>query len=169
MTALYQLTAEQQQALAAMTEMLEAGDIDEATLDNTMAGFAAELEQKVVGVAAHIRNMEAQAKAIKDAETEMATRRKRLNSQIEWYKNYLVENMNKAEITSVFNPQFEVKLKLNPASVVIDEAWAKVLPDVFMTTKVTSTPNKKAIKQAIESGDEVLGCTLVNKMTVSIK
>ena len=43
------------------------------------------------------------------------------------------------------------------------------LPKEFKTIKVTETPDKTAIKKAIEQGQEVAGCELVENLNLQIK
>jgi len=43
------------------------------------------------------------------------------------------------------------------------------LPKEFKTVKVTETPDKNAIKKAIEQGQEVTGCRIVENINLQIK
>lgn len=43
------------------------------------------------------------------------------------------------------------------------------LPKEFKTVKVTETPDKNAIKKAIEQGQEVTGCRVVENINIQIK
>jgi len=43
------------------------------------------------------------------------------------------------------------------------------LPKEFKTVKVTETPDKNAIKKAIEQGQEVIGCRIIENINLTIK
>ena len=49
---------------------------------------------------------------------------------------------------------------------IIDES---LIPDEYMNTKITKTPDKTAIKKAIEAGTEVAGAQVVDNTTITIK
>lgn len=48
----------------------------------------------------------------------------------------------------------------------VDES---LCPEEYITTKVTTAPDKKAITAALKAGQEIPGCKLVERMNMSVK
>ena len=48
----------------------------------------------------------------------------------------------------------------------VDES---LCPEEYITTKVTTAPDKKAITAALKAGTEIPGCKLVERMNMSVK
>lgn len=54
-------------------------------------------------------------------------------------------------------------------SVEVDTEKVNALPDKYKTRKITEAPDKKAIKSALEDGEEIPGCRLSHNLNLSIK
>lgn len=144
---LYQLATEYQKD----AEILASLDLDEKTVADTLESMGGELEAKATNVAMFVRNLEAQADAIKQAEASMAARRKAIENRVESVRSYLHTNLMRAGITKVECPYFSMTVKKNPASVKITGN----VPAEFMTTPKPPepAPDKKRIKEFIEAGN----------------
>ncbi|HEC16028.1 MAG TPA: siphovirus Gp157 family protein [Sedimenticola sp.] len=153
---LYEISQDYLQALDVFTDP-EADIPLEAAMD-TLEGIEGQLQDKAVNVAKFMQNLDATARAIKEAEQKMATRRKAIENRARWIKDYLKSNMEAAGITKIESPWFRLAIQKNPGAVeIIDEAS---LPDDFKTEVVTVKIDKAAIKQAIRGGAEVPGAIL---------
>lgn len=154
--ALYQLSAEFIEASRALAEM----DIDPQTLADTLEGLQGTLELKATNVACFARNLEATAAAIKDAETQMATRRKAIENRAQHLRDYIRVNMERTGISKIESPMFAISLRKSPASVEIFNA--DLLPADYMRQPEAPppAPDKKLIAQAIKDGYEVPGAKL---------
>lgn len=145
-------------------------EIDEETgeITNVAAHFPMqEFKDKAINVSKYINNLQAEANAIREAEEQMYRRRKRLERNHESLKEYLRNEMQRADITEISCPYFEIKRKKGLVSVdVIDES---LLPSKFKAVKITESPDKTAIKKAIEAGEDVPGAKLVRKERLEIK
>ena len=64
-------------------------------------------------------------------------------------------------------PLFKVSVRTNAPSIVIQDS--AFIPRKFVTEKTVLTPDKKALKEAIELGEVVEGVSLVRSNTLSIK
>ena len=146
---LYEISAEYKTALDHLQSLVDSGDIDEQTMIDTLDGLDGDMREKCINTAAVFKNYEADIKAMKEAEANIAQRRKSLESQINWLKNYLKTNMERTEITEISSPYFAIKIKKCPPSVVVDGE----VPDDFM--KIVKNPDKAAIKQAIKDGEDI--------------
>lgn len=165
MTALYVLAQEYRAAAEKLADL----DLDPQTVKDTLDGMSGELEVKASATAAVIRNMEALASQIKDAEKQMAERRKAIESRAASLSAYLLANMAHAGIHAVETPHFAIKVKTNPPSVeVYDE---KLIPGEFMRQPAipAPAPDKTAIKAALQKGIDIQGARLVQGSRVEIK
>ena len=164
---LFEVTSTYNNALAAMYDMEVEGLIDAQTFLDTMEGLEGELTEKAKNVAAYIRNTKAMAAQIKDAEADMAKRRRSLENHAEGLQNYLLTNMVASGITEIKSPWFDLKVKKTPAAVKI--VVGTELPSEFMTVKTTEAPNKTALKAAMKAGQEINGVSLVSGQRLEIK
>jgi hypothetical protein len=156
MTQLYVL-AQQHHALA---EYLADLDLDEATIIDTLDGEAGELEAKCTATAMVCRNLEVTAAAIRQAECDMATRRKAIENRAERLRAYLLASMLHAGIKRVEHPMLALAVKGKAAAVqIIDE---RQVPARFFDIPPAPPPrvSKARIAAAIKSGEEVPGAKL---------
>lgn len=164
-TSLYVLANEYR----ALAEKLMDGDYDEQTIADTLEGAAGELEVKATNVAMFVRNLESSAEQIKQAEKAMADRRKAIEAKAESIKRYLKDNMQRSGITKIESPYFVLTIKKNPPRVVIDDAAA--IPAKFMVTPPAPppSPDKTAIKAALQAGEVVDGARIEQGERLEIK
>lgn len=149
-TSLYLLSAEYQAAAQHLADM----DLDDTTVADTLEGLAGELEVKATNIAMMIRNVEAEAEAIREAERGMERRRKTKEALTERLRAYLKENMERAGIPPIECPYFRISIRDNPPSVVIDAE--SQIPAEYMR-QPPAVPDKKAIAAAIKEGHDIPG------------
>lgn len=161
---LYQMTDGYVRAL----DDLRDSEFDEQTIADTLEGLSGELTHKAQNVAAYTLNLGAEIDAHKVAEKRMADRRKRLEKDYEYLRNYLLSNMVRAEITEIaaHDKSFRVRVMPGRESVLIEDEAA--LPDDYKRYKTTSEPDKLLIGQAIKDGYAVPGARLERKPTLKI-
>lgn len=163
MSALYELTAE----FKAVADRLEEMELDAVTIRDTLDGYSTDFDNKVVAIASLIRNIESTAVAIKEAEDQMATRRKALDNRAAWLREYVINNMKAIGKESVDCPFFSVKVRTNrPSVIVADDAY---IPIAYRVEKMVVTPDKKALLKALESGEKLEGVSLVCSNSLLIK
>jgi hypothetical protein len=165
MTSLYVLANE----FKALEAKLLDSDYDEQTVADTLEGFAGDLEVKAVNVAMFSRNLDALANQIREAEKEMAERRRAVEKKAENIRRYLLQNMERTGINKITCPYFEISLKKNPPSLVIDDENKLPLEFMRIPPLPDPVPDKKAILDAIKSGKEVAGAHIVQNNRVDIK
>jgi hypothetical protein len=144
-------------------------DLDEQTLADTLEGMAGELEAKATNTAFVIRNLEASAAAIKEAEVKMAERRKALENRAARVKDWLHAALLVAGVHKIECPYFKLAVRENPPAVEIYEPGT--IPPEFMTQPVAPppSPNKTAIAGALKAGIEVPGAKLTRGTRLEIK
>lgn len=162
---LYQIAAEYR----AITDVLMDSDADEQTIKDTLEGEAWPLELKAQNYGFVIRNMEATAAAIKEAEKQMAERRKAIEKRAAHMLERLKTGMEIAGVTELSCPHFVVKIKNNPAAVEVYEPG--LIPSIYMRhpEPPPPAPDKTAIKEAIKAGREVPGAQMVQGTRLEIK
>lgn len=165
MTALYILANEYRQA----ADRLATLDLDDITISDTLESMAGDLQEKSVATAMAARNLEALASSIKDAEAAMAARRKAIESRVTRIREYLMTNMETAQISRIESPYFTLTIQENPPAVVID--CAAEIPEDYFKQPETPPPviDKKLIAQAIKDGYTVPGAHLERGKRLVIK
>lgn len=162
---LYQVAAEHRRMVDALMDSQD----DAAAIADTIEAESYPLEVKAQNVAYAIRNMEASAAAIKEAEAQMCERRKRIEKRAEQVREYLKTCMEVANVSKVECPHFALSIAKNPASVEVFEP--ALVPEAYRRYPAPPPPtiDKTAIKQAIKDGIEVPGALLVNGTRLVIK
>lgn len=162
---LYEIAKEHRADLDKLAEL----DLDEQTLTDTLDGMGGELQVKAQSVACFIRNLEATAAQIKEAEAQMAARRKALENRAARVKDYLLASMMVAGVDKIECPLFRMTVRDNPAAVEVYEPG--LIPQQFMRQPEPPppSPDKTAIKEAMKAGQEVPGCRLTQGKRLDIR
>lgn len=165
MTALFVLAQDYRAAADKLADL----ELDDQTIADTLEGMSGELEVKATATAMVVRNMQAVAASIKDAEASMAARRKALEARADRLMAYLLANMQHAGIQKIDSPHFTVSVKANPPSVAINEPG--LIPEEFMrqAEPPPPAPDKKAIAEALKAGREVPGAHLARGIRLDIR
>lgn len=163
--ALYQLADLYLQDLQKLADL----DLDEQTVADTLEGLSGALEVKATNVAAFTRNLEASAEAIKNAEEQMAKRRKAIERRAESLRAYLKANMERTGILKIESPQLLLTIKKNPPAVHVEAP--ELVPEKFKKVPQPPPPmiDKKAVADALKAGEDVPGCRLEQGTRLEIK
>lgn len=163
--ALYTLADEFLQASERLSDM----DLDEQTIADTLEGLQGALEVKATNVAMFVKNLDATAEAIKQAESSMSSRRKAIENRSQHIREYLLSNMERTGISKIECPHFKISVRENPASVVIDMLPAIPADYLRQPDPPPPLPDKKLIAQAIKDGFQVPGAHLERSKRLEIK
>lgn len=164
MSHLYELASEYR----ALSDKLHDSELDEQTISDTLEGAGGEIEAKATNIGFVVKNIEAEIAAMKQAEEDIAKRRKSKENHVSRIVHYLQSNMEMAGITKIESPYFVISIRNNPESVVIDSE--SMIPDDYIREVPASYyPDKKLIKQAIKDGFDVPGCHLTRTQSLQIK
>ena len=164
MTALFQLAAEHR----ALSDKLHDLDLDDQTIADTLEAESGDLIEKGKNIAAVFRNLESDAKQIKEAEQQLAERRKAYEKRAESLKQYLKTNMEVAGINKIECPWFVITLAQNPEAVTVDDETA-IPRDYFKEIPASYQLDKMLVKQANNDGFEVPGAHLSRGTSIRIK
>jgi len=162
---LYQLSGTYLEALDFLTD--PETDLPAEVINDTLEGLSGVLEDKAVNVTKFLRNMEAVAEAIKEAEAGMEKRRKALENRVKWMKDYLKTNMEHTGITKIECPFFKLSIQKNPVAVnIFDE---NKIPLEFKEQVISWKIDKNAIKDLIKNGQAIPGAELTQGTRLVIK
>ena len=132
--------------------------LDEDRLDELKMAKA----EKIENVACWIKNLTADAEALKNEEAKLAKRRKSMESKVESLKNYLQWACDGEKYNGI---RAAVSFR-SSQSVAIDDL--DKIPDEYIRTTVTREPNK-AILRKVLAMEEIPGAHLEEKLSTVIK
>lgn len=142
-------------------------EIDEETGEilNAEALDALQLarDEKIEGVGLWIKNLTAEAEAVKKEKDAMADRQRRLEKKAESLKNYLVYALQGERFST---PRIAISWRKSESVLIPDEA---LLDDRFVNITMIKKPDKKLIKDTLKAGREVPGAELITKQNLQIK
>jgi len=153
--------------LAALQSFESAGDdLPLDAIADTLEGLAGTFHEKVIAVAAYVRNLELEATAIEHALLSMRGRKERIENHTIRLREYLIREMNRTEIRRVDSPELCIRIQKNPAKVQIDDDT--ILPDKFKEFITETRILKTAIRDELKAGYVVPGARLEQDQRVVI-
>ena len=134
-----------------------------------LAALVMEREAKLENVALWVKDLTAEAKAIREEEKALAERRRSAENKAESLKKWLLENVGRG----VKTPRCSVSVRTNAeAPRFEDEAafinWAQGEHDDLLRFKCPEI-DRTAVKQFLQAGGEIEGVTLERSQTVIIR
>ena len=120
-------------------------------------------EEKIEGVGLWIKNLQAEAEAVKKEKDAMAERQRRLEKKAESLKDYLAYALQGEKFST---PRIVMSWRKSESVLIPDEA---LLDDRFVNITMIKKPDKKLIKDTLKAGREVPGAELVTKQNLQIK
>jgi len=163
---LYEIASEYRNVLRDIEDGADTNEELEQIVEKINA-IESDFEVKAQNVAMYFLEIESDIKAIKEEEDRLTARRKSLQTRSDWLKEYLKENMVKTGKVKIKTPLLTLSVQNNrPAVQIIND---EELPKEFKIEEVIYTPNKTAIRIAINAGYEVAGATLTQGTRLVIK
>ena len=154
---------------AAEDDMLidaETGEL--ISVSQALDALRMEREAKLENVACWVKNLSAEADAIREEENRLVKRRKAAETKAANLKAWLLAAMTREDGTTdkLKTGRVMVSVKKNPPSTVVDDA---LLPSTYKVAKITYQANKELIKRELLAGGEVPGAHLEYGRSVVIK
>lgn len=167
MASLYEINRNIEEILDRLYEEVdeETGEVPEDILME-LADMQEERKIKLDNIGAYIKNLEAEAAAIKAEEDKLKKRRDAKSRKADRLREYLTEELlghNEMKMETS-----RVKFSFRPSESVEIRDEAKI-PKEYMKEKITYSPDKTSIKKAIKAGEEVDGCALIKKQNLQIE
>ena len=165
MSNLYKLSAE----VAAVKEKLEASDLDQQTIADTLEAESFDFEEKCKAVAYVIKEFQAKEEALTCAIDEMVYRKQVMKSRITGLQAYLLNCMQLASVRKVEGIEFDIFIRKNPPSVSVYDTG--LVPETFwkIPEPAPARLDKKAILESLKEGKTVQGCELQQTERVEIR
>lgn len=162
---LYELTGE----LLTLLDMAEEPDIDPQAIADTIEAVEGEIEIKADGYAKVIKQLEADAEALKKEADRLTARKKVIENNIKRIKDSLENAMRVTGKTKFKTDLFSFGIQKNPASLLIAEGVD--MESIPMEYKVYSAPtiDKTAVKDALKRGEVFEWASLVQGESLRIK
>jgi predicted transcriptional regulator len=116
------------------------------------------IDTKVETCAKVVKNLQADAAALKEEEARLSARRKSVEGNIDRLKAYMKENMTAADKQKIKTALFTIYITAGRPTVVVDNE--EVIPSEYRAEVKTPPPDKKGILEALKAGKQVPGVTL---------
>lgn len=151
---LYELTAQ----VKGLQRLMEDGEMDEQTLQDTLEGLEGDLQVKADGLLAYVSNLGSDVAAIDAEINRLQARRNAISNHQESLREYLRFNMEQSGIDKITCPLFTITLRKAPDVVVIESE--DLIPAMYKETVETVKISKEAIKRHLKEGIHVPGARL---------
>lgn len=150
-------------------DKVEAGEIDEDAIADTLESIDGEFEDKADNIACLIKNLLAEADAIKTEEKTLKERRESKERRAESLKNYLSIAMQQIGKSKVETARNAISFRKSTKLQITDETWFMDKYPKFIKTEIVRTIPKKEVTDAIKAGGTFVGAELVEKQNIQIK
>lgn len=141
----------------------DTGEVDGEALA-AYAEYNAAAAEKLEGTACYVRELKAEADAIKAEEERLAKRRKALENKALRLMNYMRPALD-AVGGKVRGLMASVRISKSQAVTVFD---LDALPDAFKRVVTKVDPDKVALKKALKAGEDIPGAALEDRQSVVI-
>ena len=140
----------------------ETGEVMDIT--DELDALQMEREDKLESVALVIKNLTAEATAIRNEEKALADRRKTAENRVEWLKGYLMQSLAGQKFST---PKVAVSFRSTTAVFIEDDA--EFLKDHPEYARIKTEIDKSALKDALKNGAEVSGAALENRTSMIVR
>ena len=145
---LYELTAD----VLVLQDLLENELEDEQMLLDTLEGVQWEYEFKLEQYAKVVRNLEADAEALKNEAARLTNRRRVIENNVDRLKRIMFDSMKATGTNKIKGNILSVAIQKNGGKLpVVVDVDTSELPDDLV--KVTEAPDLDAIRKALDTGD----------------
>lgn len=139
----------------------ESGDVIDI---DRLEALEAERDKKISNIACWIKNLDAEAKALKEEKTNLANRQRITENKAESLREFLKNYLNGAKYK---DSKVSISYRKSTSTEFDDDLDLNKLPEEYK--KVTIEPSKSAIKEALQNGEEIKGCHLVENNNMIIR
>jgi hypothetical protein len=154
----------------ALMQAIDNDELPEECIADTLEAITSEIEIKADNIACMLKNIEAEVKAIKEEEANLATRRKTKEKAYDCLKEYLSATLQSLSIDKVETARNKITFRKSE-SVEIDDTfieWAQKNREDLLKYSAP-TADKTEIKKLLKDGAELQGAQLISKSNIQIK
>jgi hypothetical protein len=128
-----------------------------------------ELQDKAINYSYAIKTVSNDVDAISEEIKRLQALKKAKENVVQKLKDTVVNAMQIYGIEKVETPTLKLSIRRSEA-VIIDDIFTKVNPEgYYMTEKITYTPDKTMIKEAIKRGQNIEGARIIETYNLQIK
>jgi len=161
MASLYEIAGMYRQVL----EMEPESEDEFGAMMTALDEIQAELSEKADNIVRYMRNLNAEAEALKAEETALYKKRKAVENKAERLKAYLAAQMTLCGLKELKAGLFKLRFQpTTPAISIIDES---AVPEKFHRVKIEI--DRLAIRDALKAGEEVPGIKIERGETLVIR
>lgn len=160
---LYKISQSYKEIVEQIEECEDFSDEHKALLDS----IGTDLKDKAINIGSLVQNLEAEANAIDEAVKKMQDRQSRLMNKILSLKDYLKHNLESCAVKEIKSPEFDIRIKTNPPSVVINNE--SEIPEQYYKETVTKRIDKLSISQQLKNNIFIPGATLETRTRIEIR
>ena len=147
-----------------LMEYLDAEEIDEQTVANTLEAIGA--DEKIDSYCKIIKSYENDISNIDNEIARLKARKDHAEKNISRMKTALDGFMQATRQDKAKTKLFTISYRPSSTVEVLDES---LIPEKFIKFKTTAAPDKAAIKKILDNGGTVEGCKLVKNKNIQIK
>ncbi|MCU6225954.1 siphovirus Gp157 family protein [Morganella morganii] len=138
-----------------LQQLVETGEFTPEEIADTLEGIEGALGDKLDAIMFHVRNLEGQANTLGEEAKRLADRKKSFELQAKNLKKCALICLLTAKLDKLKTTRNTFTAAKGRASIVIDDETK--IPDSLVDVQTIVSPDKKAIKEALENGIEVPG------------
>ena len=146
-----------------LQDMLESGEIDEQTFNDTIEGMG--IYEKFENICKVIRNLDAKANAYKEEKDRLAKRQSECENGVKRLKESLLTCLNALDKPKIEAGIFTVSKSRTKSVKIIAE---NLLDEEYLVPQPPK-PDKKKISEDLKNGIDIVGAELVETEYVRIK
>ena len=125
-------------------------------------------DEKRENIALYIKNLTAEAKAIREEEKTLAERRQAIENKAERLKLFLADDLAGEKFQT---PRVACSFRKSESVAIMDEAgvisWAKLNAIPILREKIDI--DKTALREKLKAGVDIVGAALIEKQNLQIK
>ena len=158
MTKLYELSDQ----MRGLQRLIDEGEVDADVLQDTLEGLEGDIKAKGTSVLEFMANIATDVAAYSIEIKRLQARKKTVERQFEWMKNYLRDNMDASDITKIESATFSATLRAPTKMVEIVDPDLVPYPFRVEEKLVKVTIDKKMILDELKRGGDLPGAKLVD-------
>lgn len=162
---LYKISDEYLKFFDSIDSLMDAVD-DDTIINNRLEELDDKFNECAEYIGAQILNAELDINSIREVHRTLGAKIKKMERKQEWYKNYLKWNMQKIGKNKIKSSDstFSISITKGRESVCIEDE--SKIPDKYL--KITKTPIKIDILEALKSGEVIDGTSIISKPFITI-
>jgi hypothetical protein len=155
--------------LRALEDLSLDEDVPPEVIRDTIEGLQGDFDAKAVDVAKFILALESNAAEVKEAAKRMAARAAAIERRADSVRNYLLFQMQSANVTKIARPEFVIRRATNPPAVQIRDP--ALIPAEYWVQPEPPPPrvDKTLLKAALKAGAVIEGAFMESGERVEIK